>query len=217
MTHLTPAEIVDALDGALSAGRASHARACAQCREEVERAASMLAGVRAVDAPEPSPLFWEHFSARVRGAVGAERVHGRRGSWPWWMWAPLGSAAALALVAGLWIGQPGPSPHVARRTVAPPHVAPSHVAPSHVAEPHVARRTVAPSHVAEPHVAPSHVEEWRLLADLAGEMEWDEAGEAGLTIAPGAAEYALRQLSGDQQKELVRLLETEIDRLKSRG
>lgn len=197
MTHLTPAEIVDALDGALSAGRASHARACAQCREEVERAASMLAGVRAVDAPEPSPLFWEHFSARVRGAVGAERVHGRRGSWPWWMWAPLGSAAALALVAGLWIGQPGPSPHVARRTVAASHV--------------------APSHVAEPHVAPSHVEEWRLLADLAGEMEWDEAGEAGLTIAPGAAEYALRQLSGDQQKELVRLLETEIDRLKSRG
>ncbi|MBI2222300.1 MAG: hypothetical protein HYU53_13970 [Acidobacteria bacterium] len=192
MTHLTPAEIVDALDGALSAGRASHARACAQCREEVERAASMLAGVRAVDAPEPSPLFWDHFSARVRGAVGAERARGRRGSWPWWMWAPLGSAAALALVAGLWIGQPGPSPHVARRTVAPPHVA-------------------------EPHVAPSHVEEWRLLADLAEEMEWDEAGEAGFTIAPGAAEYALHQLSGDQQKELVRLLETEIDRLKSRG
>ncbi len=196
MSHLAPAEIVDAVDGALAPDRLAHARECAPCREEIDRAGAMLGRVRAVDAPEPSPLFWDHFSARVRDAIASERPRRRQGHWGPRVWAPLGAAAALALGIGL------------ART----HVAPSYVAPSEVESSHV-----APSPVAPPHVEWRVEDPWLVVSDLAGDMEWSEAEAAGFSLQPGAAEHALLQLSDDQQQELVRLLETEIDRLRSRG
>ena len=192
MSHLTPAEIVDAVDGALAPDRLAHARECAPCHGEIQRAGVTLGRVRAVDAPEPSPLFWDHFSARVRDAIAAERPQRGQARWGPRVWAPLGAAAALALGIGL-----------ARTPVAPPPVEPSHVESTQ-------------------HAAPRHVEShaddpWLVVSDLAGDMEWSEAEAAGFSLRPGAAEHALLQLSDDQQQELVRLLETEIDRLRSRG
>ena len=39
--------------------------------EAAQRAAltSLLSRAKTVDVPEPSPLFWDHFSSRVRAAI----------------------------------------------------------------------------------------------------------------------------------------------------
>ena len=72
MTHLTPDEIIDAVESTLASGRRAHLDACEQCRTETASVASMLRETRAVGSAEPSPLFWDHFSDRVRTAIAAE-------------------------------------------------------------------------------------------------------------------------------------------------
>src|SRR5262245_59269938 len=74
MKHLTPSELVDAADGALAADRGTHLNACAACRSQVSDLTATLVATREVGASEPSPLFWEHFSARVRDAVAQESI-----------------------------------------------------------------------------------------------------------------------------------------------
>ena len=55
-----------------------------------------------VDGPEPSPLFWDHFSARVRDAVAAEAV--RRRSWFGdWNWTQLLTTVSAGAVAALLV------------------------------------------------------------------------------------------------------------------
>src|SRR5262245_46229042 len=74
MKHLTPSEFIDAAEDALAAARAAHLDACADCRAQ---AANLTAALRQADAgeiPEPSPLFWNHLSARVREAVATESI-----------------------------------------------------------------------------------------------------------------------------------------------
>ena len=48
---------------------------------------------------------------------------------------------------------------------------------------------------------------WAVMGDLASQMDWDEAGAAGLVVTPGAAEGALDQLSRDEQRAVVELLQ----------
>src|SRR5262245_19463877 len=69
MSHLTERELVDVIDGALPPERQAHADACATCRGEIASLRAMLDEALTADVPEPSPLFWEHFSARVREGV----------------------------------------------------------------------------------------------------------------------------------------------------
>jgi hypothetical protein len=97
--HLSVAEFVGAIEGTLDPARMTHARICDTCREE-------LAALRAVrdDAgeavPEPSPLFWDHFSARVRAATDAEPFSVASGWVAWWrpVLALSAAVAAFALV-----------------------------------------------------------------------------------------------------------------------
>jgi hypothetical protein len=78
--HLSPEEFVDALEGTASSVSATHLRECESCRAELADMRSVLDDARAVEASEPSPLFWDHFSARVKGATLQEpsRAAGRR-------------------------------------------------------------------------------------------------------------------------------------------
>ena len=72
MSHLSPSEFVDLAEHALEPGRAAHAAACDACRAQAAIVRDALRMTAAVDAvPEPSPLFWEHFSARVREGIDA--------------------------------------------------------------------------------------------------------------------------------------------------
>ena len=109
--HLGPEEFVEALDGRLTADRRGHLDACEVCRADVEELRSI--GLEAADVPafEPSPLFWDHFNARVHGATKDLSVAPQR----WWQldWRPVAAlataGAALALVLTLRPGSVTPT------------------------------------------------------------------------------------------------------------
>ena len=89
MTHLTPDEFVDAADGTLETGRLRHVEQCERCRQRLETLVEALQMGAAGPVPEPSPLFWEHFSARVRNAIAAEPAPPQTW-WPGWLrWSVL--------------------------------------------------------------------------------------------------------------------------------
>lgn len=111
--HLGPDEFIVALETAPEGPAAVHLVACAACRDELAALRESWNKLASVDVPEPSPLFWDHFSGRVRRAttdVAPAAV-------PWWsarrlVWGVGVAAAALMLVVGLrWSAVP-PVPSV---------------------------------------------------------------------------------------------------------
>ncbi|HMJ87729.1 MAG TPA: hypothetical protein VK504_31355, partial [Vicinamibacterales bacterium] len=80
--HLQPDELIDLAEGTRAESSATHLAECAVCRLQLEELKAMLSTAADVDVPEPSPLFWDHFSARVRQAVDAEGAP-RRSFWTW--------------------------------------------------------------------------------------------------------------------------------------
>ena len=98
MNHLTPDELLDAIEAAVPESRRAHLDACELCRREVMELATTLRDARVVDIPEPSPLFWDLFSHRVHQAVAAE-TPASGSTWPSWLqWPVLAPLAAMALV-----------------------------------------------------------------------------------------------------------------------
>jgi len=101
--HLRPEEFVDAMDGLLEPMRRDHLATCEECRTQLEGVQAAQLEALEVPMPEPSPLFWDHFSARVQGATRDLDATPRR----WWQldWRPIGAlataAGALALVLTL--------------------------------------------------------------------------------------------------------------------
>ncbi len=93
MSHLTPEEFVDAVDGTLgplSDDRLRHLKGCVRCRDELASLGATLRDTRAADIPEPSPLFWDHLSRRVRERISKEaeteaRAASAGDAW-WWAW-----------------------------------------------------------------------------------------------------------------------------------
>jgi len=99
MTHLNADEFIDAMEGLLPADRQAHLAACEACRQQLAELASALGDARQVSIPEPSPLFWQHFSQRVRVAIDAEPARGL--DWPmlgWLRFAVLPALAVLVMV-----------------------------------------------------------------------------------------------------------------------
>jgi len=76
------------------------------------------------------------------------------------------------------------------------------------------RTVVSEVAVAEP-VEPSVDDRFAIVADLVGDLDWETAVSAGLTVAPGTADQAILELSAIEQQELRRLLHTELTRVKS--
>jgi hypothetical protein len=100
--HLSPEELVDLAEGARLEASAPHLRSCDACRRHVADLRAAMTTAAGVEAPEPSPLFWEHFSARVRAAVAVEEAPAARAWWksvPWAAAAGLATAAAVVLAA----------------------------------------------------------------------------------------------------------------------
>jgi hypothetical protein len=198
MSHLRPSEIIDAAEGVLGSARTAHARDCARCRDEIARAAAALSDARGAGLPsgEPSPLFWDHLSARVRTAMESQPPRRPRA---WRLWAPAAAAAALALVAAIATTREGAKPN-------PPPAAPAVSVPS---------STVADA--ALPGAVDVDEDQWAFVADTAAELAWDEVEAAGFVASPGAADAAVLQLSDDQRQELAQLLEDEIGRLRQQS
>jgi hypothetical protein len=102
--HLNDDERLAAADGSLERERLAHLDACHTCRERVNEARAFLAEIAASDVPEPSPLFWDHFSERVRDAT---RDQGRQApAVAWRAWVSLVAAAASVVLAVWLVRQP---------------------------------------------------------------------------------------------------------------
>lgn len=107
--HLSPEAIVAAIERSLDAPGAAHLDGCEQCQRDVSALRAMLSDVEgAADSAEPSPLFWDHFSARVHTAVGAT-APARLPAWRRW-WQPAIGLAAGSLLAVWLVGRDSGSP-----------------------------------------------------------------------------------------------------------
>lgn len=188
MTHLTPDEFVDAVEGALAPERQGHLEACHACREEAGRLAAMLREAESADVPEPSPLFWDHFSARVSAAVAAETAPSS-GWLPAWcrlpVLAPVASLALVVLALAVAFPSPAPLPRALAATAGEPLPFDEAMADDG---------------------------SWQLVTDVVATVDWDTVREAGLVPGPAAMDRAVAALSDSEQAELVRLLRAEINR-----
>src|SRR5438876_1043875 len=97
--HLTPEELLDLAEGTRSPSSAPHLASCEECRGQLAELRNVMTTL-AVDVPEPSPLFWDHLSSRVREAVAAEPASSRR----WfdtarWYWGLAAASAAVVVLA----------------------------------------------------------------------------------------------------------------------
>ena len=200
MNHLTDAEFVDCLDGTLSPARTAHVASCERCRKTVDDLRDGIARPAEDHVPEPSPLFWEHFSGRVHEAVREADASSAPG-WLGWTrgatvrWSLSGAALTLALVAGVWLAS--------RPTPRPQFPAP-------------ALATHAPDAipVAQPDAFDAAFdadadEAWSLVRTVADDVTWDDATSDGFGLRPGSTERALVTLTVDERSELARLLQAE--------
>ena len=188
MNHLTPDELIDAVEGTLDPALQTHLTRCARCTEEVSRLRAVLGDAKAVDVPEPSPLFWDHFSTRVRAAIENEEVPERGWVPAWLRWPVLVPIAALALL-------------VMALVVAVPR------------EPDVVP-TVADAGDAAvvDDLATAGEQEWAVVSEIVGPVEIDQAHAAGIAVSPGDADRIALQLDADEQRELIRLIKEEMNK-----
>ena len=198
--HLNPEELVDIAEGTRPESAAAHLAACDGCRTQLRDLRAMLSAAQQVEVPEPSPLFWDHLSARVSEAVAAEKA-GAATSWPQRLMAvrayAFAAVAAAVLIASL----------VNSRVEAPvPVFAPATA--TVVARP-PAIGDAASELLAD--VAPESDPSLTLVASLTDDVDLETAREAGL--APrGSAEHAVTHMSDGELRELGRLLKEELAR-----
>ncbi|MFN2445689.1 MAG: hypothetical protein ABR606_08940 [Vicinamibacterales bacterium] len=195
MRHLSPDEIVDAVEGALEPEARRHLSACDACRDSVADLESLLQHTRSVDVAEPSPLFWEQFSTRVRAAIESERSPlGVEPAAPWLRWSVLLPLGAVALLVATLAD-------TVTRTFDPNRVASW---PVMEADALVGAATTSADDTP-----------WTFVTEVLGEVTLDDAQRAGLDIAPGVAERALDQLTAAEKRELGRLLRSALARPES--
>jgi hypothetical protein len=203
-THLSSQEFVNALggkDGALAPARQSHLDACASCQAQLSELRALIedAGT-AADVPEPSPLFWDHFQARVLTAVQSESRPGPRA---WWArvwdagrWQPaMGmtlvavSATVVAVVASVTL--------YLNRPVAP--------APRSMADAGAAAESAAVTDAS----ASLEGDEWAFVASVMDTLEGDDIHEV-LAPSHDAVDAAIEALTSDQRDRFMQLLKAEM-------
>jgi hypothetical protein len=196
MSHLRSDELVDLAEGTRAESTAPHLLGCEPCRRELADLRSTMAAATDVEVPEPSPLFWDHLSERVREAIAADGVPGgawwRPSRWPV-IAMPAAAGALLAIVIAAMLTSRGLAP-----------VSPAGVPALSPAAPGVL----------------SAWTEWAddpslsLVADLATQMDWD--GDAVSELAApshaGAADEVMGELSAGERIEMRRLLQAELAR-----
>jgi hypothetical protein len=202
MSHLSRSEIVDLVDDTLSPACAAHVETCASCREQAETFRAALREAMAVDVPDPSPLFWEHFQARVREGVARTP---RRSMWAWIRvagYAPLAAALVAVLAVGVAIFG-GLTP--GRWALVDPHAAPI-VEPSGAA---VAGVDFADQGIAQVLEA-ADSEVWAVLTAAAADVELEEAHAVGMHVHSATIDRAVQRMSPAELNELGRLLQSEL-------
>lgn len=193
MRHLSPEALLDLADGTTPEASVDHLARCAECRAQLSDLRATMGLALAADVPEPSPLFWDHLSARVRESIAAGGAPARR-SVLWFGLEPLswrfmtvaGGAATAVVIAALAITMrtaPGPTEQA---SVEP---TPALAAP-----------------VAQERDPVGDDASLALLTELARDLDWESAADAGMTLTAGAADDVVLELSGAERAELRRLL-----------
>jgi hypothetical protein len=195
MSHLSPADLVNALGPELTPRVASHLGECDSCRREVDGLLATLETIKDADVPEPVPFFWPRFTARVVDAAssGSTRTVQWAATAAGIAWTRALAAAALivfvASVDVLW--------RLGLTVAAPRPVSPTDVMMQALPD--------VPGPAASDGVSP-----WELLGDANTGIDWEVVSEAGLAPAPGSADQAVMQLTEGERSELVRLLRVEL-------
>jgi hypothetical protein len=180
--HLTPQLIVEAIEGTLASAAREHLCACGACRAEVDRVRAILQEAeRAAPAPEPSPLFWDHFADRVREATSTIPVASRPPRWDAW-WRPgLIVCGALAVVALAVITPrllpPAPAADVVVADIDPP--------------------------------ASIDIEGWDLVVSLTDDLGWDDVQQVARPKV-GTADAVIDELSPQERAAFVKRLKQEM-------
>ncbi len=197
-THLTEDEMVDFAEGRLASARVAHVHECETCREQAAALRVLLSEVSDVTVPEPSPLFWSHQAKRVAEAVTRDSVGSPR---PWWRWRGLShvtTAAAtatvvLAVVVGVsLLRAPGAEP-----------TGPLETDGLGVSAPDASAMT-------GDGLGGSGAADWTLLLTVAESVDWREAEADLLVVDRQTVEEAVFELSDDERRTFVRLLEAEL-------
>jgi hypothetical protein len=212
MRHLTFDEFVDLAEEARDDASMPHLAVCDVCREQLADLRAMIAvGPAALrSVPEPSPLFWDHLSARVRDDVRSENLP-TRASWLDRWWLPLarprlavGAVACALIIAivaafGSRVVAPG-----TRTAVAPPPAQPVEIAQNgQIAPPALLGSPDDPS--------------LSLVADYGRTLDWDELREQmAVSAHTGGMDATAGDLNGEERQELQRLLKEELARRRAR-
>lgn len=194
MSHLSPEEFVDLADGTLTPSRAAHADTCAACRQQADEIGAALRETAGLDVPEPSPLFWDHFSARVREGVSGTAPSGgwRTRFGAGWIAAAAAAAMVLAVFGGARLARE--SAPVAKEAAAP---------------------TAPASHdvvAIDDTLDSANADVWNVLVAAAADLEFDEAHAAGMTADPSAIDRAVQRMSAEELGALAQLLQSELKR-----
>ena len=197
MTHLGHDELIALAEE--TASTHPHLALCDACRTRVEEFRQVLSRARSVDVPEPSPLFWDHFSQRVHSAVASEahepaRMRFARGWWP-----ALAGALAIVIIGFAVTMRSGR-----------PQIGPSQAAvPPAAAEQAVATVTDVPV-AADPQDQAADDQTWAFMSDLTSQIDWEHVEEAGMMPQPGSADLVLQEMTADEQRSLLELLQQEM-------
>jgi len=170
MNHLTPDELLDAMDSVLAPDRHAHLSTCDACRRQLAELSAVVDEAKQVSVPEPAPVFWQQLSKRIGAAIDDDA--GTGSSWRAWLrWQlllPAGAAAVLVL-ALLMPKQPLPLP-------------------TNPADAHDAA-DMAP-----------HSESWSTVAELVGDIDLEAAAEAGVVQPGITEQAVLELTADEQQE-----------------
>jgi hypothetical protein len=201
MAHLTSDQLIDLVEGTQPESSAPHLRACSACRRQLAELRTTMARVAEIEVPEPSPLFWDHLSARVRSAVDAGG-EARPSTWPGRRGAAGAKASPWLRLRPVWVT--GLVVFVATLTLVTIRMNRLSLVPTPASG--VAALTDAPDEVAPIADDPS----LSLVADLAADLDWESAREAGLIPRVGRDDAAVNQLTDGERRELRQLLQGEL-------
>ncbi len=204
MRHLTPGELIDLAEGTRDARSMPHLAACDVCRRQLTDLRAAMADVSGgADIPEPSPLFWDHLSARVRDGVRNEDMPVRASALGSFLSAPRLAVAAVWCVVVIAIGAAFGSRLIAPRSQAP--VVSTGLGPAEHVH-HVPATTSAL-------LGPDDDASLSLVADYGKTLDWDELREQMSTSDQrGSLDATVSELNAAERRELRRLLTEELAR-----
>jgi hypothetical protein len=193
-THLSSQEFVNALELGLAPSRQAHLDGCVSCQTQVAELREVMEhAASGASVPEPSPLFWDHFQARVLAAVATGDTPPTRQAW-WQSWASArtwltASATVIAVIAAvaLYVGRPP------------------------VPAPDVLTDDAGLADNAEATFLVPNGDEWDFVAGIIGALEGDDIREV-LTPSHDAVDAAFEGLNPDERARFMQLLKAELAR-----